>query len=279
LSEALGHWSGVATTRYDQAMHHLGERTARMAPLLAEAERVATSRGLLNVQGWIAYGRAEAAFLVGDWDEALHQGRTALDVAHVNGYHRIAVRTWFVLRPIALHRGDATMLRELGDWLATLDDLPDSPYGRLMRAAVDQSVAAGTGADPAMPDPDGLRDCWALTYDDPSFIAARDAVLAAWWEDGRFDEVIAALDATPAAAQAPGPLTRGAQLLWRARLGGDETEIVGQAREALALLRRWDAAWWIEQAIGVLDDAGDATPTERDERRAIRIRLLGMPSG
>ena len=52
---------------------------------------------------------------------------------------------------------------------------------------------------------------------------------------------------------------------------------MAQAREALVLLRRWDAAWWIEQAIGVLDDAGDATPDERDERRRIRVRLLGEP--
>jgi len=43
-------------------------------------------------------------------------------------------------------------------------------------------------------------------------------------------------------------------------------------------VRRWDAAWWIAQAIGILDDAGEATRDEREERRVIRLRLLGDPA-
>ena len=260
------------------AMELLGDRTAEMEPPLREADRVATTRDLLQLQAWVQAGRSEAAFLVGDWDDAVRHGRAALAIALAHGYLRAAIKTWFVLRPIALHRGDGTMLRELGDWLATLDALPDSPYGRLMGAALDHSVAAGTGADPVIPDAEQLRDCWALAYDDPSLIAARDAVLAAWWEDGRYDDVLAALDAMPLDGSGPGPLAQGSIRLWRARLGGDETEIVEQARGALEQLRRWDAGWWIEQAIGVLDDAGDATPAEREERRAIRIRLMGEPT-
>ena len=62
-------------------------------------------------------------------------------------------------------------------------------------------------------------------------------------------------------------------------MGRNESDTVALAQSALERLRRWDAAWWIEQAIAVLDDAGAATPDDRAERRAIRVRLLGTPTG
>ncbi len=278
LAEELQRWPAVVTARTNQAIARLGDRTAEVVPLLDEAELLARSRALPHHLAWIAQCRAETGLLLGDWDDALRHGRAALDIAVSHGYHRAAVRTWFVLRPIARLRGDAPLLEEMGAWMAARTDLPDSPYGRLMHAAVDHAVGDASGETTDPPDASRLREAWALGYGDPSFVAGRDGVLQAWWAAGWFDEIAEALAASPE-GDAPGPLASGALLLWRARMGRNESDTVALAQSALERLRRWDAAWWIEQAIAVLDDAGAATPDDRAERRAIRVRLLGTPTG
>jgi hypothetical protein len=124
-----------------------------------------------------------------------------------------------------------------------------------------------------IPDPGGFAGAWAVSETDVAYVAARDAILRAWWDDGRFDDLVVAVGSMPDDPDDV-PLAT-ARRLWLARMGADETEIIGRARETLELARRWGAAWWIEQAIAILDDAGDATRDEREERRLIRIRLLG----
>jgi hypothetical protein len=113
---------------------------------------------------------------------------------------------------------------------------------------------------------------------DVALIAARDGVLQAWWDAADFDALTAALETTPERRDLP-PLAEGARRLWWARLARDEAEAVVRARGALAALRTAGAAWWMAHAIAILDDAGDATREERAERRAIHLRLLGMPPG
>jgi hypothetical protein len=221
-------------------------------------------------------GRSSIALLTGDWDAALRWGREALDLASAHGSLAVTFQTWLVLAPIATYRGDTGLLRELDDWLRAHAGRSDLPAGRLMRAALDHQVAAGTGADPVMPDADRLRQTWSLPDSDAASVAARDAILRAWWDDGRFDDLSATLAVMPD-DPVGAPLAAAARRLWLARMGATETEIIGRAREALGLARRWGAAWWIEQAIAILDDAGDATRDEREERRLIRLRLLGDP--
>ena len=219
-------------------------------------------------------GRASIGLLDGDWDAALRWGREALDPASATASRAVTLKTWSVLAPIATYRGDTGLLHELGDWLRTQADPADTPADRLKRAAMDHQVAAGTGADPVVPDPDGLREAWSLPDGDAASVAARDAILRAWWDDGRFDALVEAVTSMPD-DPVGAPLAAAARRLWRARMGATETEIIGRAREALELARSWGAAWWIEQAIAILDDAGDATRDEREERRLIRRRLLG----
>lgn len=222
----------------------------------------------------VLVARAEAAFVAGDWDAASRWGWQVLDLAVADPLARDAlVRASGLLAPIAAYRADAAVLRALPD----LGPLPGTPRTLLVDSALDHLVAAGTDADPATPDPERLLESWTLPDDDPGWVAARDAVLRAWWDAGWFDALLVALDAMPLDAIGA-PLATGAALLWRARMGEDEDSVVGRAREALRLVRREGAAWWIEQAIGVLDDAGDATHDERAERRAVRLRLLGDPA-
>lgn len=221
-------------------------------------------------------GRSSIALLTGDWDAAMRWGREALDLAQAHPSHAVTLQAWMVLAPIATYRGDAGLLRELGDWLRAHTDRSDAPAARLMHAALDHQVAAGTGADPVIPDPDRLREAWSRPDTDAASVAARDAILRAWWDDGRFDDLAATIAAMPDDPD-EAPLAAAARRLWLARMGATETEVIGRAREALQLARRWSAAWWIEQAIAILDDVGDASRDEREERRLVRIRLLGEP--
>ena len=123
----------------------------------------------------------------------MRHGRAALEHRPAHGYHRAAVRTWFVLRPIAQLRDDAPLLREMGDWMAA----SDGPARLAVRA--DDACrrrprgrgASGEATDP--PDPPGCVTPGSLGYGDPSFIAARDGVLQAWWDAGWFDAVAEAL--------------------------------------------------------------------------------------
>ncbi|MFN8619852.1 MAG: adenylate/guanylate cyclase domain-containing protein [Chloroflexota bacterium] len=275
LIEALGRTQLLGGVRVNQAMARLGDRTAEMGPLLEEADRLARAHGQPQHLAWARYARAEAALLLGDWDAAVRWGREGLGIAERNGYLRAAARTWFVLRPIAVLRGDEALLGELAGWYASLDDPPGPPYARLMLAAV--GVSLPSDAAILGPDADHVREVWPLAEGNPSFVAARDAVLQAWWDAGRFDDVIEAVALLPA-DEVAGPLLVAGAALWRARLGIDESVVVDEARRALELAGRWDAAWWMEQAIAILDDAGAATPDERSLRRSIRVRLLGTPA-
>jgi class 3 adenylate cyclase len=274
LAAGLGDWSTAVGMRIKAAMSRVGARTAEVPALLDEADRLARAHGMLQSQATIGMCRAECAFHLGDWDEAIRRGREGLAIAMPAGDQRAALRTWFVLGPIAARRGDLVLLTQLRDWMRGMTDLPDSPYGRLMRAAVDLDIGALRESGSPLPDPDRLVDAWALPCDDASFLAARDAVLRAWWWAGRFDEVAATLDRIPL-DEGSSPMARGTVTLWRARLASDEASAVALAREALEAVRQWGAAWWIAQSIALLDDAGAATLDERRERLEIEGRLMG----
>lgn len=264
------------TVLVEAALACAGEDRAEADRLLEEAEAAAAAVGQPSGHAQVAAARAEVAFLGGDWDHATQATRVALGLAIPGAFDAIAVWTWSVVAPIAGYRGDDRALRQLGVWLAPRHDFGQGSRAELVRAALDHLVATGTGADPVIPDPARLTETWSRPDPDPTYVAARDAVLRAWWDDGRFDELAAAIAAMPDDPDGA-PLAAGARRLWQARMGADETAIMTHAREALELSRRWDAAWWIEQAIAILDDVGDATRDEREERRLIRLRLLGDP--
>ena len=145
-----------------------------------------------------------------------------------------------------------------------------------MHAAVDLDLARHRGVPAQLPDPDRLHQAWSLPYDDASSIAARDRVLRAWWTAGLHAEVAAALGGT---VPPDGSAHRVSDLLWRARLAMGERDagarVPSLTREALAAARRRSAAWWVSQALELLEAAGAASAEEHDERARIEAALRG----
>jgi hypothetical protein len=84
------------------------------------------------------------------------------------------------------------------------------------------------------------------------------------------DAVRGALEAVASSAPPDaGALGKGDRLLWAARL----ERTASGARDALESFRRTAAAWWIAQALELLEELGDATVNERAERASIEARL------
>jgi hypothetical protein len=121
--------SRVISSTTNAGMSLLDEHAADVFARADEARDIAIAHGRREDGGWADYLASEAAFLLGDWDLALEVGGRAIDLGIANAYRRLTVRTWHVLVPIALVRGDRQLLQRSADWYDALTGaFPDSPY-------------------------------------------------------------------------------------------------------------------------------------------------------
>ncbi len=140
---ARGRWP-EATRAYLSAAARTSDAAA-FEELADLTDALADAHGQTESRAWLAQTRAHRAFVTGDWDRAVEQALLALDLGEADSYHRVVVRTWFVLSPIAAARGDTAILERAASWFEARDredTFPDSPYGRLMHAAVDIDLAS-----------------------------------------------------------------------------------------------------------------------------------------
>ena len=82
------------------------------AVALADTSELAAAQGLREAEAWAWYAWAAHHLLTGDWNAALEAGRFALELAEANAYRRVAIRTWYVLLPIADALRDEQLLHE-----------------------------------------------------------------------------------------------------------------------------------------------------------------------
>lgn len=285
IAEELGRWPLVVTSLIGRMKLMFEGRMAEIGPVADEADRLADAHGLTESKAWIAFTRTESALQAGDWDAALRSGERALALVEEHGYTRAGVRTWFTLRPIARFRGDRGLMARAGLWFDALPSVPDSPYGRLMHAAIDLDVAWARGTAISPPAPDRLEEVWRLPYDDPSCVAARDRIFEAWLEAGMSEDVRAAITALgESAIEGSSQLLWGDLRLWTARLalhqdGVDTARVEPVAREALERLRSSDAPWWLGQALELLEAIGAASAEDRAEQEALADQLRGAHGG
>jgi hypothetical protein len=113
-----------------------------------------------------------------------------------------------------------------------------------------------------------------------SGLEAQDEVLRRWIGDGRLDVVDEAVGRLRVAvAHASTPLGRAGLALFEGRLALAHDDAIGataSARAALATAAEVNARWWRARALRLLDRAGAATTTEREEAAAIE-HDLGLP--
>ncbi|MFI5253955.1 MAG: ATP-binding protein [Candidatus Limnocylindrales bacterium] len=249
-------------------------------PFFDAAAEVALAHGLTEALAWTEYGRTEVDFGAGEWDRAWLSGLRALELAEDGSYHRIAVRTWHAIVPIAEARGRRDVLERALRWYVDHESfLPDSPYGRLLYRSMRLRFAAAGLIPPFEHDVDPLLASFEGDLSGATTLAAADTVVTAWLRDAR----LAAASEALARMEGPAHRTRFPDVLpaWQvlaARLleaEGEGPVAVGLARSALPALRAYPMPPWTARAIRALEAAGAATEEELAEAAAIEARLRG----
>jgi class 3 adenylate cyclase len=277
LAAEQGAWQYVAYARRAQG-HAVAFAGGDPWPLIDASADVAAGHGLREHLGWADYFRAEIGFMLGEWDIADAAGRRAIGLAETYAYHRVAVRTWFALAPIAAARGDRPTLEHAVDWFTEhAADFPGSPYGRLMHRGVDEILMrAGLVARNEV-SLDHLRASFHQDVDSATSAEAVWLVTSSWLDAGRSKDVRSAVEQIRAGFTTlpTSDLIRGVVdvLEARVRLEDGTGDAVALSRSGLAYLRGMRAAWWIRRALRLLEAAGHATPAEVAEAAAIEARL------
>ncbi|HUG48632.1 MAG TPA: adenylate/guanylate cyclase domain-containing protein, partial [Candidatus Limnocylindria bacterium] len=133
LATELGDGSRAVRALRAQASVLVDDRHAEVWPLADRAEDVARRRGGEEDVAWVDYLRAETGFVSGDWRAAMNCGLRAVELGERYAYHRVVVRTWHVLLPIAEARGERDLISRAAAWYAEREGtFPDSPYARIM---------------------------------------------------------------------------------------------------------------------------------------------------
>jgi class 3 adenylate cyclase len=278
LAAARGRWDLVASSLRVLAAYDWDDDPEASLPKIDEAEEVARTHGLVESLGWMTYGRTEAFLSLGDWESAVANGLEAVAYGEARDYHRLVVRTWFALRPIAVARGSTHLLEQAYPRFAARTGMePDSFFARIVTTAMHLAFA-DVGLEPRfVPDVETRLQCFDMSHGAPSWLAAVEAVVDSWLEAGELDGVEAALERMRASLrQSPSTkLARATEALLRARLlarrgAGDEALLAARAARDVR------APWWRAQAARLVGElAGD----EEALREAERLETsLGLPA-
>lgn len=259
----------------------LDDQAAEVWGIADRAEEITRRHGSEEDLAWIDYLRAEAGFVSGEWDRAIEAGGRAVEVGERNAYHRVAVRTWHVLLPIAGARGDRALLEHGRRWyLARAGSFPDSPYARIVEAAANVHFMRAGLLAPAPVEVGPRLSSFDSEPGGPSWLDALETVFETWLAAGELDGARSAHARLSAATdQRPDVsfLGRGVVRHLNARLlaaeGAPADVVSPPAREAMALFRRSRAPWWLARALRVLLESGDGGQPEQDELAAIGAKL------
>jgi len=235
----LGDWQRVCKLSRSRAILLMETDGEASVAALKQASAVAEAHGLTEETAWGDYVRTELGLVSGDWKTGVAAGQGALDLADRNAYHRVQVRTWSALSPIAGATGRTDLLERAARWFAAHQAIfPGSPFGSVLHGAVDVCLARAGLIDPPTLPVEDMLPAWNETQGLPSWHAAVEEIAQWWLERNKLDPVRQVLDRV--AAWHDHPTTeasgRGAEALLRARLllaEGDEAGSSAQAATAL----------------------------------------------
>jgi class 3 adenylate cyclase/tetratricopeptide (TPR) repeat protein len=281
LATRAGQWETVAFALRARGGGHVDDQPEVALPLYERAAEVATAHGLTESGGWSDYAQAEAYFCMGRWDDAIEAGLRAVDLGEAHEFHRLVVRSWFVLLPLARARGRVDLMRQAHPYFVSrLERAPDSQYSRVVATAAYLHFAAIGLQPPFVPDVEERLASFDLDHAGPSWLAGVETLVDVWLDSGNHDAVMLALDRMRARLDRgrASSLARATEALLRARLllaRGENPDAAGAAERALAALGD-RAPWWRAKAIRALEQAGAASADSLEEARTIEA-WLGIP--
>ncbi|HEY8107902.1 MAG TPA: adenylate/guanylate cyclase domain-containing protein [Gaiellaceae bacterium] len=276
LARERGRWELAAGAIRARAFISVADEPERTLADLGAAAELAEARGLVAEAVWVDFEHAEVHLVAGTWDDALAFGLRAIDAAEERSLSRLAVRTWFALRPIAQARRRADLIERAFPLFERIRGSSQSPYAQVIVGAMELAFAEA-GLQPAfIPELEPRLASFDLGYGDPSWIAAVEAVVGSWLDAGALAEARTALDRLRAAAEGRNlsKLALASRALLRSRLllcEGDAAEAAVEAERAL----QTRAPWWRSRALRALAAAGAAGDEALAEAAALE-RSLGI---
>jgi class 3 adenylate cyclase len=276
LARERGRWGLAAGAMRSRALVGVHLEPERTLVQLEAAAELAEARGLVEDAAWNDFARAEAHFVAGTWDDALADGLRAIEAGEARNFFRVAVRSWFVLRPIAQARRRTDLIERAFPLFDATRGRSDSPYARVISTAMDLAFAEA-GLLPAFAlELEPRLASFDLAYDDPSWLAAVEAVVGSWLDNGALAEARTALDRFRAAAESKNMarLAFASQALLRSRLLLAEGDPAGAAAEAESALET-RSPWWRARALRALEAAGAASDEALAEAAELE-RSLGI---
>ncbi|MGZ4332933.1 MAG: adenylate/guanylate cyclase domain-containing protein [Gaiellaceae bacterium] len=276
LARSHERWELVVGALRMQATVLVDDEPERALSEVEHAGELAEARGLVDQIAWVDYDRTEAHLAAGSWDDAIAVGLRAVEAAEALNLFRIAVRTWFALRPIARARGRTDLIERAFPVFEGTRGVSDSSYARVIVAAMDLAFAEAGLLPPFVPELEPRLASFDLGYGDPSWIAALEAVIGSWLDAGALTDTRTALDRLRASMEGRrvSQLALASQALMRSQLllaEGDAPAAAAEAERALATR----APWWRSRALRALAAAGTATAEVFAEADALE-RSLGI---
>ncbi len=257
LAQACGRWEEAAGAIRNRALSSVDDDPELTLLGLEPAAALAEARGLVEDLAWTDYARTEAHLVAGSWDDALAAGLRAIEAAEERSLYRVAVRSWFALRPIVLARGRTDLIERALGLFEEVRGTSDSPYARVIVTAMDLAFAQ-VGLVPAfVPELEPRLASFDLGYDGPSWIAAVEAVVDSWLDAGELADARTALDRVRASTEgrSMSRLAVASQALLGSRLllaEGDPVAATAEAQRALETR----SPWWQARALRALAAAG-----------------------
>jgi class 3 adenylate cyclase len=276
LARARGRWELATGAIRSRALISVHRDPAQTLAELDAASELAEARGLVEDAAWNDYARTEAHLVAGTWDEALDVGLRAVAAAEERNLFRVGVRSWFTLRPIAQARRRTDLIERAFPLFEATRGRSDSPYARVISTAMDLAFAEAGLMPPFVPELEPRLPSFDLAYDDPSWLAAVEAVVGAWLDTGALDSARTALDRFRAAAEnrSLARLAFASEALLRSRLLLAEGDLAGAGAEAESALET-RAPWWRVRALRALEAAGAASDEALEEAAELE-RSLGI---
>jgi class 3 adenylate cyclase len=276
LARERGRWELATGAMRSRALIHVYDEPERTLVELDAAAELAEARGLVEDAAWNDFARTEAHLVAGTWDEAIADGLRAIEAGEARNLFRVAVRSWFALRPIALARGRTDLIERAFPLFEATRGRSDSPYARVISTAMDLAFAEAGLLPPFVPELEPRLPSFDLAYDDPSWLAAVEAVVGSWLDTGALVEARTALDRFRAAAENRNMarLAFASEALLRAWLLLAEGDPARAAVEAESALES-SSPWWRVRALRALEAAGAASDDALEEAAELE-RSLGI---